>query len=144
MLEGRGGHVVAVPKQGRAALKAAVVEGVTTALRNRGTVRVPSSDHQRLEARSIALHSTIVRKITRDPELLRIPERNLERWRARSLGPTPICLDEWSRLLRKPWAEVAEFIVSDSEDAIRLRQSSPFAGILTPTERKRIYDAFRP
>jgi hypothetical protein len=29
------------------------------------------------------------------------------------------------------------------EDAIRLRQSSPFAGVLTPAERRRIYEAFR-
>ena len=144
VLERRGDHVVAVPKQSRTALKAAAVEDVTTALRNLGTIRELSSDHQRLEARSVALHSAVVRKIARDPDLLRIPKRNLERWQARSLGPTPICFHEWSRILRKPWAEIAEFIVSGSEDAIRLRQSSPFAGVLTAAERKRIYDAFRP
>jgi hypothetical protein len=34
-------------------------------------------------------------------------------------------------------------LVSRSERATRLRQSSPFAGVLTPAERRRVYEAFR-
>jgi hypothetical protein len=34
-------------------------------------------------------------------------------------------------------------VTEQSENAARLRQSSPFAGVLSPAERKRIYDAFR-
>ena len=143
-LERCGSFVVAVPKQERPALMAATVEDEIAAVRNRAIAGQFHSDHERLEARSLALHSAIVRKIDRDPDLLRIPKRNLKRWRARSVGPAPIYLDEWSRILRKLWAEIAEFLVSRSEDAIRLRQSSPFAGVLTTAERKRIYDAFRP
>lgn len=142
-LERRGSFVVAVPKQARPVLKAATVEDEIAAVRNHAIAGQFHSDHERLEARSLALHSTIVRKIDRDPDLLRIPKRNLKRWRARSVSPAPIYLDEWGRILRKPWAEIAEFLVSRSEDAIRLRQSSPFAGVLTAVERKRIYDAFR-
>ena len=101
------------------------------------------SDHRLLDARSLALHAAIARKITRDPGLLEIPRRNVERWRARYDGPAPACLDEWRRILARPWAEVAALLTSRSEDAVRLRQSSPFAGILTASERKRIYDSFR-
>lgn len=143
-LERCGSFVVAVPKQDRPALMAATVEDEIAAVRNRAITGQFHSDHERLEARSLALHSAIVRKIDRDPDLLRIPKRNLKRWRTRSVSPAPIYLDEWSRILRRPWAEIAEFLVSRSEDAIRLRQSSPFAGVLTAEERKRVYDAFRP
>ena len=139
----RGNHVVAVPKQARPALKAATVEKTTAAIRDSRIARTVYSDHQRLEARSLALHSAIALKIARNPDLLGIAKRNLERWRARISGPTPGWLNEWNEILRKPRAEIAEFLVSYSEDAIRLRQSSPFAGVLTPAERKRIYDAFR-
>ena len=142
-LERCGSFVVAVPKQDWPALKAATVEDEISAARNHAIAGQFHSDHERLEARSLALHSAIVRKVDRDPDLLRIPKRNLKRWRARSVSPAPIYLAEWGRILRKPWAEIAEFLVSRSEDAIRLRQSSPFAGVLTAVERKRIYDAFR-
>ena len=142
-LERCGSFLVAVPKQDRPALMAAAVEDEIAAVRNRAIAGQFHSDHERLEARSLALHSAIVRKMDRDSDLLRIPKRNLKRWRARSVSPAPIYLDEWNRILRRPWAEIAEFLVSRSEDAIRLRQSSPFAGVLTVAERKRIYDAFR-
>ena len=33
-------------------------------------------------------------------------------------------------------------ITDPGEDAARLRQSSPFAGILTQAERRRVYEAF--
>ena len=144
VLERRGNHVVAVPKLPRPALKATTIEEVIAAVRHRGIADKVHSDHQRLEARSLALHSAIAEKIARDPDLLRIPKRNVERWRTRSVAHTPIYLEEWNRILRKPWVKIAEFMVSGSEDAIRLRQSSPFAGVLTSAERKRIYDAFRP
>jgi hypothetical protein len=36
-----------------------------------------------------------------------------------------------------------EFMTSLRDKAVRLRQSSPFAGLLTPQERRRVYDAFR-
>jgi hypothetical protein len=39
---------------------------------------------------------------------------------------------------------VARHLITElSENATRLRQSSPFAGVLSPVERRRIYEAFR-
>jgi hypothetical protein len=102
------------------------------------------SDHAILEARSLAMHCLIARKITRDPRLIEVARRNLAGWkRARAAAERPRWLDEWERVLRRPWPEVAAFITSTTEHAARLRQSSPFAGVLDPTERRRIYEAFR-
>jgi len=103
----------------------------------------PFSNHRILEARSLALHCRIALKIASDPSLLEVARRNLQRWS--SGGPTvrPRYLREWQRLLARPWPEVAALITEQSENAARLRQSSPFAGILTAAERREVYDAFR-
>lgn len=101
------------------------------------------SCHRRTEARSLALHTLIAEKIARDPRLLEIPKRNLNRWAARRGNEAPRWIEEWRRLRKRPWQEVAATISEATERAARLRQSSPFAGVLTPQERQRVYDAFR-
>ena len=68
---------------------------------------------------------------------------NLMRWGERWGGDSPVWLEEWRAILKRPWREVAALITELSPRAARLRQSSPFAGVLTPQKRKRIYDAFR-
>jgi hypothetical protein len=102
------------------------------------------SSHRLLEIRSLAMHAVIAAKIEHDNELLSIARRNLERWQMRWKESPPEWLAEWRTILRRPWKEVAAIITEMSENATRLRQSSPFAGVLTPLERRRIYDAFRP
>lgn len=101
------------------------------------------SDHQILDARSLALHCKIALKIALNKSLLDKPQRNLERWSKLTADTVPDYIREWQDVLDQSWPEVAAFITSFSDDAIRLRQSSPFAGVLTPKERKQIYDAFR-
>jgi hypothetical protein len=102
------------------------------------------SPHRLLDARSLAMHVLAAEKIERNPQLLEIPRRNLERWRARAAETPPPWLTEWQNILRKPWPVVAALITELSENATRLRQSSPFAGVLSPVERRKIYEAFRP
>ena len=101
------------------------------------------SDHRILDARSLAMHCKIARKISRDPRLLGIAKQNLSRWVKKSAGQTPAFLQEWQGVLDRPWPEIAELITSMSEEATRLRSSSPFAGVLTSEERDQIYAAFR-
>jgi len=101
------------------------------------------SDHRILDARSLAMHCKIAQKITRKPELLDKARANLQRWMAKSDGPQPQYFREWEEILVRPWPDVAELITSMSEDATRLRSSSPFAGVLTTEERDQIYAAFR-
>ena len=101
------------------------------------------STHRLLEARSLALHCRIARKIARNPSLVDVARRNVTAWRRKAVGKVPRYLVEWERILAQPWSQVAALITEQSENAARLRQSSPFAGVLTASERKRIYDAFR-
>jgi len=101
------------------------------------------SDHRVLDARSLAMHCRITRKIDQNKVLLERARRNLQRWSEMASGTLPEYIKEWREILDQPWPDIAVFITSFSDDAVRLRQSSPFAGVLTAQERKQIYDAFR-
>ena len=101
------------------------------------------STHRLLEARSLAMHTVIAQKIERDPELLNIARNNLERWRSRWDDDVPAWYREWCEIMKHPWPEIAAIITEPSEEGARLRQSSPFAGVLATEVRKRIYEAFR-
>ena len=101
------------------------------------------SSHRVLDARSLAMHAVIAQKIERDPALIEIPRRNLARWKSRSGDSPPAWLDEWRSIFGQPWPAIAALITELSENAARLRQSSPFAGVLSTSERRRIYEAFR-
>ena len=110
-------------------------------LDTKATVRY--SDHRILDARSLAMHCRVAQKISRDPQLLHKARENLKRWSAKSTGPRPRYLREWAKILDRPWPEIAALITEMSDEATRLRSSSPFAGILSPAEREQIYAAFR-
>jgi hypothetical protein len=99
--------------------------------------------HRIIEARSLAMHCLIARKIAADPRLLATARRNLATWAARYGNSVPRALEEWRAILDRPWPEIAALITGAGESATRLRQSSPFAGVLTPSERQRVYEAFR-
>jgi hypothetical protein len=101
------------------------------------------ADHQRLDARSLAMHCLVARKLLADPTLVAKARGTLARWRVQTAEPSPSYFLEWERILEGSPEEVADFLASMREDATRLRQSSPFTGILTPEERSRIYEAFR-
>jgi len=103
----------------------------------------PYSDHRHLEARSLALHCAIARKIEADSSLLDKARRNLQAWEAGCRDGVPRPLLEWKRLLDLPWPSLAAILTGMDDRSIALRQSSPFAGILSAAERRRIYDAFR-
>ena len=99
--------------------------------------------HRILDARSLAMHCLAAAKIERDRALLRGVKKIFDGWRARYRDGIPPALEEWRRLLERPWAEVSAVITDPGERASRLRQSSPFPTILSSKEREKIYDAFR-
>jgi hypothetical protein len=101
------------------------------------------SDHRRLDARSLVLHALIAHRLVRDPAVVERARRNLDRWRA-ARGYEPSAAAEWRAILRRPRREIAALLVDPGENATRLRQSTPFTGVLAAAERRRIYEAFRP
>lgn len=92
--------------------------------------------HERREKQSLILHQRIADRIHGNPEaVLGKAMDNLRRWQQGSEGILSVSHQEWLEILtqRTP-SEIAAFIVSDHPDAVRLRQSSPFAGVLGPRE----------
>ncbi len=98
--------------------------------------------HQRADERSRAFHARIAAKLRVHPELWDIPRQNLQRWEDEMHGLPP-ALSEWRHILQMVSREkVLALLESPSEEAIRLRSSTPFTGILTEAERQRILEAF--
>jgi len=127
----------------RARRKAAGLKAVIAWVPKRSEEQSTYSSHRLLEARSLAMHAVIARKIERDPTLLAVAYRNIERWNDRWKEDAPAWLKEWQEVLKQPWQHVAALITEPSENGARVRQSTPFAGVLTNEERWRIYEAFR-
>jgi hypothetical protein len=81
------------------------------------------------------------------PEWIALARLNLERWSRRNHNAPGLlrCYAEWRELLELPIDEVAAILMEESDRGQRLRQNSPFVGILTPAEvweiKRRAYDA---
>ena len=83
-------------------------------------------------------------KISRDPSLLEKARENLADMRSRHEPDNmPLYIEEWEQILTLHWKQVAALLIAVTEEAIRLRSSSPFTGILTQEERLKIIDLFR-
>ena len=92
--------------------------------------------HERIDQRSLALHEAVAARLEAQPQLLEVARANLERWLA---AKPAAALREWQRLLDSlPLTQLLQLLRSPEEAAVRLRQSSPFAGILSPAERQAI------
>lgn len=91
---------------------------------------VPASDDF-----SLALGRAVARHLGANESAVRArADRNLNRARAQyEVEPQWIC--QWQQLLDGPVEALIEVLTSPNEDARVLRQSSPFAGVLTPRER---------
>jgi hypothetical protein len=87
------------------------------------------------------MHRLIADKVRANPALLDDARANLRRAREMEGSPS-LTLAEWEDILRGDAARVAEFLADPSERATRLRQSSPFAGVLSEAERTAIYESY--
>src|SRR5258705_14023213 len=98
--------------------------------------------HDGIDQRSLAMARAIVEKIDRDPDRkgLEKARTTCDRWLNLH---SSLAIIEWREILERPWEEIREVLLDESEEGRRLRQSDPFCGILTPPERWDIYRAYR-
>lgn len=98
--------------------------------------------HQEIDRRSLELARAVVSAIDNDPSRagLERARENCRRWS--TANPSP-AIAEWLEILGREWAEIRRLLLDESETAQRLRQSSPFCGVLTPRERWAIYERFK-
>lgn len=100
---------------------------------------VISSDmrsHEWIDERSLALDRAIAQKLRTEPDLVDRARRTLDRWVEQRQPAVPSVLLEWHEILAQwPLARILDLLTSADENPRRLRQSSPFCGILSPQER---------
>lgn len=99
------------------------------------------SGHTRIEARSLAMHRAIAGKVRKNPRLLEAAGENIRRWRRQGVDVTAFA--EWEAILERGVEETVRVLTDPSENAARLRQSTPFTGVLTPKERRRFFETPR-
>lgn len=91
--------------------------------------------HDRARARSLVYHQAVAQRL-RKP-MIDEARHVLFRWRAqRRIDPR--YADRWERLLERPLPEIRRALVEETQEADDLRQNSPFAGVLSEPERRRI------
>ena len=89
------------------------------------------------ERRSMALSSAVADKLQRDPEVVLARAReNIKAMRLVGPHEQP-WVDVWESLLELGPGPVGSLLTSVDQFARDLRQSSPFAGVLTDDERRR-------
>lgn len=104
--------------------------------------KLPITRQDRIHLRNLAAHGMIAEKLLRDPHVLDIARDNIRRWVEQN-GPTE-ALEQWALLIESDdRAAILHALLRVDEEGMRLRSSSPFAGVLDDTERKLIFEAAR-
>ena len=101
--------------------------------------------HEIVDDRSLEMDRVIAEKIRANPKLIQIALTNIERWLANpdySESSRQAVLEWKSIIENSPVGSLATLLESSSDEARRLRQSSPFCGILTPDERQAIFQKY--
>lgn len=130
-----GGHV----------LERAFAEGRDRARRLRVEDLLPADSahangHGRAERRSLAYHRALAQRLDRPM----IDDALHLLWQWRDQGKVdPRYAEQWEDVLDKPLAEVRRILSEESASARDLRQNSPFAGMLSEPERRKILAAVR-
>jgi hypothetical protein len=98
----------------------------------------PADAHRRANLRSLAYHRALAKRLRRPmaDDALKL----LWKWRDQGTIDSRYA-DEWEQLLRRPVPEIRRVISEDTQRARDLRQNSPFAGMLSEPERRRINNA---
>jgi hypothetical protein len=90
------------------------------------------------------LGRAVADKLENEPSLLRVPLENIDRWLAGGVLSNPDWFLRWREVLEcargdaAAFRRVLELLRSDAEEARRRRDFSPFAGVLSSAERRKI------
>ncbi len=99
---------------------------------------VGAGPHDRARARGLAYHRAVAQRLHKP--MIEEARHVLFRWRAQA-KIDPHYADQWAQVLTRSLPEIRRALVEESETADDLRQSSPFAGLLSEPERRRILQA---
>ncbi len=92
--------------------------------------------HELQDRASLEMGRRIAAGLPEHPEWIELARRNLKRWAERNADTPSLlrCYAEWSALLELPVSEICAILTAQTDEGQRLRQNSPFAGVLSPQE----------
>jgi hypothetical protein len=96
-----------------------------------------SAPHRDPELRSLAYHRALAPRLRRP--MVDAAARKLRRWQEEG-KVDPRYVRAWEEVFALPMAELRKAIASDDQRGCDLRQNSPFAGLLSEPERRRILE----
>lgn len=113
----------------------------------RGAVEALLRPKQRLtrdQLKSLWLHQAVAGSLVSDPDsVLGKAAENLDRLLVLHQGTmTEVWLMRWREKLRQGPGAVLKVLTSEDPEAVELRQNSPFAGVLSQSQRRQVLDAF--
>src|ERR1044072_2817010 len=91
--------------------------------------------HRRSELRGLAYHRALAPRLRRP--MIDEAARKISRWQEEG-RIDPRYAEKWRQVLAKPVPEIRRLISTDDTRGNDLRQNSPFAGLLSEPERRRI------
>jgi excisionase family DNA binding protein len=96
------------------------------------------------QLKALWLHRAVAGKLVADPAaVLARAATNLDRMRrVHPHGMAAMWLDRWGDTLAAGTEAVLEVLTSRADYAVELRQNSPFAGVLSGSERQAVLAAF--
>lgn len=95
------------------------------------------SGHRRAELQGLAYHRAVAQRL--DPRLVRNARVQLNRWRREGKIDERYAA-QWEKVLLRPIDRIARAISQDSQTSRDLRQNSPFTGVLSDPERRRVIE----
>ena len=101
--------------------------------------------HDITDAISLEIAARVAARLRAEPDLVAFARNNLIRWKKRNADTPSLlrCYEEWESILEKPIAEVVQRLCAQTEQGQRLRQNSPFVGILSQAEVRELKRKFR-
>lgn len=85
---------------------------------------------------SLELATRVADGLPMHPEWLDLARENLRRWMIRNADSPGLirCYREWLAILERSLDEIRAVLIAATDEGQRLRQNSPFVGVLSPSE----------
>lgn len=93
--------------------------------------------HRKAELRALAYHRALAPRLRRP--MVEEAQRKLRRWEEEG-RIDPRYAQAWERVFALPMSEIRKAITADDQRGRDLRQNSPFAGLLSEPERRKILE----
>lgn len=102
-------------------------------------------NHTTIDQVSLEIARQVAARVRQHPERVVAARANLARWsRLNAASPALLrCYAEWQDILSRPIDEVCDLLCAETDESQRLRQNSPFVGLLSASEVWEIKSRFR-